>query len=112
MIITVEHGITIHDDAEASVIQQVEFTAKSEADETLGMVAGKTQIVDMVDHTASNEFSVTGKGPITLVPGIGGDTGISYISGGQVHIAAIKLTQKLGTRSEWNFTGKHAPHAG
>jgi hypothetical protein len=111
MIITVQHGITIHDDAEASVIQKVEHTEKAEVDKTLGMVDGKTQVVDMEDHTHMAEGSVTGKGPLTLVPGIGGDTGISYVTGGKVHIGAITLTQSLGTRSEWKYTYEHAKHA-
>lgn len=111
MVITVNHGITIHGDAEASVIQKVEFTQKAEVDKTLGMVDGKTEVVGMEDHTHLNEFSVTGKGPLTLAPGVGGDPDISYITGGLVHIASVKLTQSLGTRGEWTYAGEHAPHA-
>jgi hypothetical protein len=111
MVITVQHGVTIHGDAEASVVQQVEFTEKAEVDKTLGMVSGVTQVVKMVSHTKMHEFSVTGKGALTLAVGTAGDPDISYISGGVVHIGAVKLTQKLGTGSEWNYTGEHAPSA-
>lgn len=111
MVITVVHGPANHAAADTAVVQSLEITEKAEVDQTLGLVSGVTQVVKAISHTKMNEFSVTGKGAITLAVGIGGTHNLALISGGLVHIDSVKLTQKLGTSAEWTYAGKHYPSA-
>lgn len=111
MVITVVHGPANHSAADTAVVQSLEITEQAEVDKTLGLVSGVTQVVKAVSHTKTNKFSVTGKGAITLAVGIGGTHNLALITGGLVHIGSVKLSQKLGTSSEWTYEGEHFPSA-
>lgn len=111
MVITVVHGPQNHSAADTAVVQSLEITEKAEVDKTLGLVSNVTQVVKAVSHTKTNEFSVTGKGALTLAVGIGGTHNLALITGGLVHIGSVKLTQKLGTSAEWTYAGEHYPSA-
>ena len=111
MITTLEHGITNHDTAEGSIIQSTSVKATKQVDEVSGMVTGKTQIVQVFEHTEVNEFSVEGKGDLTLEPGVGEDPFLTLITGGVVFIADFEYKQAIGTASSWSYSGKHYPHA-
>ena len=111
MITTLEHGITIHTAAEGAIVQSVEVTAKKEENTVSGMVDGVTQIVKTFEHSEMNEFSVSGKGDLTLTPGVGADPDISTLTGGVIFIGEFKYSQKIGETSEWSYSGKHYPHA-
>lgn len=110
MVTTLEHGITVHGDAEGAIVQAVEVTAKKEENTVSGMVSGKTQIVKSFEHTETNEFSVTGKGDFTFVPGLAADPDITLITGGITFVADFKYGQKIGETSEWSYNGRHYPH--
>ncbi len=111
MVTLLKHGIFIHDDAAGAIVQAVEVEAKCEESNVSGMVGTKTQIVKTFVHTDTNDFSVTGKGDLTLVPGTGADANISLITGGVTNILSFKYGQKIGDSSEWTYSGKHYPHA-
>lgn len=112
MITTLQHGVTIHSSAVASVVQSCEVTEKTEVSKVMGMHSdGTTQVKKIFPHTKTNEFSVTGKGDLTLATGGAGTHGLSLISGGLYHIGSMKYTQKLSTESEWSYSGEHFPHA-
>lgn len=113
MITTLKHGITVHDAAEGAIVQTVEVTAKKEKSTVLGMkgTPAKTQVVKVFEHTEVNEFSVTGKGDLTLVPGIGADADISLLTGGVLAVWEFSYTQKIAEPSEWSYSGEHYPHA-
>lgn len=111
MITTLEHGITVHDDAEGAVIQNLDVDSKVEESTLSGMVDGTTQVVKTWTHTAKKEFSVTGSGDITLEPGGDVDAQLSLVSGGVTNILSFKYSQKLGEPSQWTYTGNNWPHA-
>ena len=117
MVTTLTHGISsMMDNAEGAIVQSAEIEAKAEETTVSGMVSGKTQIVKTFDHTLTNEFSVTGKGDLTLVPGVQSAVGNShfssgFITGGKVFINGPKYMQKIGEASEWSYNGRHYPNA-
>lgn len=117
MVTALTHGISsMIDNAEGAIVQSAEITAKVEESTVSGMVSGKTQIVKTFDHTATNEFSVSGKGDLTLVPGTTATVANShfssaFITGGKITIPEFKYSQKIGEPSEWNYSGKHYPFA-
>ncbi len=111
MITILKHGVTIHSAAEGAIIQSLDVDAKVEESNVLGMVSGKTQVVKTFVHTETNEFSVTGKGDLTLVPGTAASANLSSITGGITNILSFKYSQKLSGESEWTYTGKHYPYA-
>lgn len=111
MVTLLKHGITIHSAAEGAIVQSAEVTAKSEENTVSGMVAGVTQIVKVFAHTATKEFSVSGKGDLTLSPGLGDNSNLSLITGGLTFIGEVKYSQKIGDTSDWSYSGKHYPSA-
>lgn len=111
MITTLEHGITNHDSAEGAIVQSTSVKATKQVDEISGMVDGVTQIVQAHEHTEVNEFSVEGKGDLTLAPGVGADPQLALITGGVVFVADFEYKQALGVSSSWSYSGKHYPHA-
>ena len=117
MVTALTHGISsMIDNAEGAIVQSAEITAKVLESTISGMVDGKTQIVKTFDHTATNDFNVTGKGDLTLVPGTTSTVAnshfsSSFITGGKITIAEFKFMQKIGEPSEWSYNGTHYPNA-
>ena len=117
MVTALIHGISsMIDNAEGAIVQSAEITAKVEESTVSGMVQGKTQIVKTFVHTEVNEFSVSGKGDLTLVPQTSATVSnahfsSSFISGGKITIPEFKYAQKIGDTSEWSYSGKHYPYA-
>ena len=117
MVTTLTHGISsMIDNAEGAIVQSAEIEAKVEQNEVSGMVSGVTEIVKTFTHTHTNEFSVTGKGDLTVVPQTSATVSIahfssSFITGGKVTIRSFKYSQKIGETSDWSYSGRHAPYA-
>ena len=117
MITTLTHGISsMIDNAEGAIVQSADIEAKTEESTVSGMVSGKTQIVKTFDHTLTNEFSVSGKGDLTLVPATSATVAnshfsSSFITGGKITIRSFKYMQKIGEPSEWSYNGTHYPSA-
>ena len=111
MVTLLKHGITIQSNAEGAIVQSAEVTAKKEKNLISGMVSGKTQIVKVFEHTETNEFTVTGKGDLTLIPGLAADPALTLITGGVTFVDAFKYSQKIGFESDWSYNGEHYPHA-
>lgn len=111
MVTTLEHGITVHDTAEGSIIQSLEVEETQQESNLAGMVDGRTETVRTWTHTKANRFSVVGSGDFTLATGEDGDAQITLISGGVTNILSFKYEQSLGNPSKWTYGGNHHPHA-
>ena len=111
MITTLEHAVTVHDDAEGAIVQNLSVEETQEESELLGMVGDRTQVVRTWTHTERNKFSVTGSGDLTLDTGENLDPQISLLSGGVANINSFKYEQKLKEPSSWTYAGTHFPHA-
>ena len=117
MVTTLTHGISsMIDNAEAAIVQSAEIEAKVEETTVSGMVSGKTQIVKTFDHTATNDFQVSGKGDLTLVPQTSATVSNShfssgFITGGKITIRSFKYKQAIGEASDWSYSGTHYPSA-
>ena len=117
MVTTLTHGISsMISNAEGAIVQTAEIEEKVEETTVSGMVSGKTQIVKTFDHTKTNEFSVTGKGDLTLVTGTSATVSnsnfsSSFITGGKITLRSFKYSQKIGEASEWSYQGTHYPNA-
>ncbi len=111
MITTLVPGITVHDDAEGAIVQELEVENKQEESTLGGMVNGRAQIVRAWTHSEMNTFSVTGSGDLTLTTGEDGDARLSLITGGLTNILSFKYAQKLREASQWTYSGNHYPHA-
>jgi hypothetical protein len=111
MITKLEHGVTVHDDTEGAVIQNLDVENKQEESTLLGMKNGRTQVVDSWTHTEMNTFSVTGSGDLTLETGEGVDANLTLITAGQTNILSFKYSQKLKEPSSWTYSGNNYPHA-
>lgn len=117
MVTILEHGITALtvDNAEGAIVQSAEVTDKVEEANVSGMVDGVTQVVKTFTHTSTKDFSVTGKGDLTLVPGTASTLSTfhagSLMSGGKMTIKEFKYSQKIGEPSEWSYSGTHYPAA-
>lgn len=111
MTTTLEDGITVHDDAEGSVIQNLDVENKQDETTLKGMVDGRAQVVRSWTHSEMNTFSVTGSGDLTLATGEDGDPQISLLSGGVANILSFKYSQQLTAASQWTYSGNHYPHA-
>jgi hypothetical protein len=111
MITTLEHGVTVHDDAEGAIVQNLDVEEVQEESNLKGMVEGRTQVVRSWLHSIMLKFSVTGSGDLTLETGEDGDAQVSLISGGLTNILSFKLSEKLASPSEWTYSGNNYPHA-
>lgn len=111
MVTTLHEGVTLQGDAEGSIVQSTKVTAKREKVLVSGMVDGKTQVVQVFEHTDTNDFEVTGKGDFTLEPGLGDDPDLDLISGGVTFIDEFMFEEKLADASQWSYKGSHYPHA-
>lgn len=113
MVTLLKEGITIHTAAEGNIIQSAEVENTKEKSTVLGMkgTPAKTQVVKVFDHTEINKFSVTGKGDLTMLTGVGVDPLLTLITGGIVIVESFKYTQKIGEPSDWGYSGEHYPYA-
>lgn len=117
MVTTLQHGISsMIDNAEGAIIQSADIEAKLQESNVSGMVSGRTEVVKTFVHTATNEFNVSGKGDLTLVPSTSATVSIShfsssFITGGKVTIPSFKYSQKIGEPSDWSYKGTHYPSA-
>lgn len=112
MVTQLKPGVTIHSDAEGSIVQSVKVSHKAEKDLVMGMVGGKTQVKKVFDHTETFPFSVEGKGDLTFAAGLGQDPAITLLPGGGVSfIDEFTYEQKLPGASQWTYTGEHYEHA-
>lgn len=112
MITTLQHGITIQSAAITAIVQSCEVTEKQEVSKVMGMHSdGTTQVKKIFPHTKTNDFSVEGKGDLTLATGGAGAHNLSLISGGLYHISEMKYSQKLSEESTWSYKGEHFPYA-
>jgi len=110
MITTLEHGVTVHSDAEGSIIQNLDVDHKVDESTLEGMVDGRTQVVRAWQYKERYEFSVTGSGDVTMSASEDADAQITLISGGLTDINSFKYSQKLGAASEWTYSGNNWPH--
>ena len=108
MVTTLEHGITLVDDA--LIAQEVEMTAKVDITKISGMVSGKAQFVQAWTHSDETSGSVKGHGDITITPGVGA-SGVDGITGGVTLIEMVKYKQGITAASDWEYSWLHLPHA-
>jgi len=107
MTFTAHHGVSYHS---GSAIQSTDRTYEVSVSETLGMVNGVTEIIDAKAHTKKNSGSVTGKGDVTISPGVG-DPGVAGFTGGKTIITKVNSKENLGQEAEWSADFTHYPHA-
>jgi hypothetical protein len=110
MTTTFAPGITVHSDAEGSIVQSVDCEEKQSEWTVEGMVSDVVQIVKSGTYKLMYAFSVVGCGDLTLATGSAADAKITLFSGGITNILSFKLAQKLGP-SQWTYSGNNYPHA-
>lgn len=110
MVTLYKAGVTNHDNVEGAIVQSTKIAAKVSEWTVLGMVNGTTEIVDTGTHSSMSEFTVEGRGDLTLDPGTDANTGLPLV-GGIANILNFEYTQKLPDPSNWSYGGNHYPHA-
>ena len=95
----------------APVVQNCDVEEKQSESNLSGMVSGLTQIVKTWLHSKMFSFSVTGSGDLTLATGTGASSSLSLIASGITNILSFKYSQKLGSPSEWTYSGNNYPSA-
>ena len=101
------HGLTKLE--AALLVQEHSIKHSTETATVLGMVGGKSQVVDVWTHTDMTKGSVKGHGPITITPGVG-DAGVQGVSGGCTVIDTLEFKETINKSSEWSYEWTNYPH--